>query len=558
MTEEAIFSESQFDDMVDWARSRQIHEIAARISGYWSHTGEFLKARGLFLKKWDGSVFPRDVYVVFNEGELGKEDFLTGRRIVHVPAPKKGKYPADCELVPSTFVLENSFRRDLQERVFFRGEEDYDAAIRWLRTFAPRYTITCLVEGVLVTRRKQMRCTITGIVSDVKDGRIFVEIVDAFNPSDPLNEDYKEFLTREWHVQVSKTKAEDAVTVRPIYALFEIGEELALTKKILSVKGVKVVLGGRTIIHDVNFEVERGEILGIIGESGAGKSTTLKAILGEFAYEGEIALFGYDARDTKAIAPFMGYIPQELSRMYADFNALENIVSFGRQYGLPDDVLLQRGKKILKDLGVDHVANQPVSSLSGGQQRRVSVAIAMVHNPRILFLDEPTSGLDPLVRYELWEYLDRINKLYGITLVVISHYLDEIEYCDKAAIFLRGVGFYDFGTPQELKAKLPGKGLATEVTLEKVSLEAMKLLENTPGVQFVIQRGERLRVLSDLPTDQIVDRVLETLERANIDVHSIEMKVVIDMVDYFTYVSEKTKEELGDARVGGGYEAGEK
>lgn len=75
----------------------------------------------------------------------------------------------------------------------------------------------------------------------------------------------------------------------------------------------------------------------------------------------------------------------------------------------------------------------------------------MVHNPYLIFLDEPTSGLDPLARYELWNYLDLINKEYGISLVVISHYLDEIEYCDKACIFLRGIGFYDFNSPQGLK-----------------------------------------------------------------------------------------------------------
>ncbi|MCP4763474.1 MAG: ABC transporter ATP-binding protein, partial [archaeon] len=230
---------------------------------------------------------------------------------------------------------------------------------------------------------------------------------------------------KNWIVQVSKVGLNK---IHPEYLVFEIGEELALTKKVLSVEDVKVVLGGRTIIHDVNFEIQKGDIMGIIGESGAGKSTTLKAILGEFDYEGEIFVFGINAHKTKSIAPFIGYVPQDLSRMYSNFNALENIVAFGRQYGIPDDILIQRGKKILKDLGIDHVANQKVESLSGGQKRRVSIAISIVHNPYLIFLDEPTSGLDPLARYELWHYLDVINKEYGITLCVISHYLDEIEY----------------------------------------------------------------------------------------------------------------------------------
>ena len=147
--------------------------------------------------------------------------------------------------------------------------------------------------------------------------------------------------------------------------------------------------------------------------------------------------------------------------MYQRFNLLENIVAFGRQYGIPDDILIQRGKKILEDLNIEHVANQTVEELSGGQKRRASIAIAMVHNPQLIFLDEPTSGLDPLARYELWEYMDLINKEYGITLCVISHYLDEIEYCDKACIFLRGIGF----KPLPYKIFTNAFGTAAELTI---------------------------------------------------------------------------------------------
>jgi ABC-type multidrug transport system ATPase subunit len=286
--------------------------------------------------------------------------------------------------------------------------------------------------------------------------------------------------------------------------------------------------------------------MGIIGESGAGKSTLLRALLGEVEYGGEAKVFGIDAHSTKQISPFIGYVPQDLSRMYGNFNALENIVAFGRQYGIPDDILIQRGKEILKDLNIDDVANQKVDSLSGGQKRRVSIAIAMVHNPYLLFLDEPTSGLDPLSRYNLWEYLDLINRRYNITLCVISHYLDEIEYCDSACIFLRNVGFYDWDTPIGLKKKLPGKGLAMEVTLEKVTVEALEQLRKLPEVDFVIQRGERFRILSNAPTVALSQKVMKVLESHNMAIHSLENKVQIDVIDYFTYVSTLQKETETD------------
>ncbi|MHA1340277.1 MAG: ABC transporter ATP-binding protein [Promethearchaeota archaeon] len=548
IVERSIFSETQFDEMIDWLDERKNYEIYCNLTGRW-FTNEFFKGKGKVLKKYNGNIFYNSLYILLEEGDLGKEDILIGRKIIQIkkpsilPARKLGKHlrkliardPEAPELLlPNTFELENHFKKDMQHQVFFRAEQDYEEALEWLHSFTQKYQVSCHIEGILVGIEQQIQCIITGTIEKVSDKDIFVRVMDAFDPTDPLNDDTKEYLSRNWLIQISRSGIDK---VHPEYMVFELGEELALTKQALTVENVKVVLGGRTIIHDVNFQIKKGEILGIIGESGAGKTTTLKAILGEFEYEGEIKVFGIDARKTRAIAPFIGYVPQDLSRMYGNFNALENIVAFGRQYGIPDDILIQRGKQILKDLGIDDVANQRVDSLSGGQKRRVSIAISIVHNPYLIFLDEPTSGLDPLTRYELWQYLDIINKNYGITLCVISHYLDEIEYCDKACIFLRGIGFYDFDTPLGLKQKLPGKGLALEVTLENVTIEAVEMLKSIPNIEFVIQRGERIRLLSDIPSNELALKVIETLEKNNIEIHSIENKVEIDMIDYFTYVS---------------------
>ncbi|MHA1871881.1 MAG: ABC transporter ATP-binding protein [Promethearchaeota archaeon] len=556
IVEESVFGEYQFDEMIEWLNQRNNFNIKCEITGVWTLTNEFFKGKGIILKKYDGTIFYNKLYILLEEGDLGTDNILIGRKIIEISRPiqiaplkklaiisknikkivnRRRKMPADIELLkPNTYVLKNSFKKDMQNKVFFRAEIDYDKAIDWLNNFTQKYKVSCHIEGILISEEKQVQCIVTGIVKNVTDKDIFIQIEDAFDPSDPLNDETKEWLTKDWTIQVSRTGLNK---IHPEYMLFEIGEELSLTKKVLTVENVKVTLGGRVIVHDVNFEIEKGEILGIIGESGAGKSTTLKAILGEFEYEGQIRVFGIDAHNTKAIAPFIGYVPQDLSRMYGNFNALENIVAFGRQYGIPDDILIQRGKKILKDLGIDHIANQRVDSISGGQKRRVSIAISIVHNPYLIFLDEPTSGLDPLARYELWSYLDIINKEYGITLCVISHYLDEIEYCDKAAIFLRGIGFYDYNSPLGLKEKLPGQGLALEVTLQKVTVEAVDELSKIPGVDFVIQRGERIRLLSNIPSNELAKMVIKRLTQAKIPIHSIELKVSVDMIDYFTVVS---------------------
>lgn len=545
IVEQSIFGKNQFRELLEWLDARKTFLIQCEITGTWNQTDQFFKGRGSVLKKYDGRLFTDSVYILLNEGDIGKENILIGRRIIEIknrhpiqPFQTFGMNQLDIAEIPevinpNVYVLKNYFRKDLQNRTFFRNRE-FDRALEFLTTLTKKYEVNAYIEGVLVSKTKQIPCIITGSVQNVIGRDIYLSLWDAFDPSDPLNDDTKEWLTREWTIQIGQSGINK---VHPKFLLFETGEELSLTRKVLYTKNLSVVLGGRTIIEDVNLNLERGEILGIIGESGAGKSTTVKAILGEFAYHGQILVFGIDAHDTKAIAPFIGYVPQDLSRMYQNFNCLENIVAFGRQFGLPDDILIQRGKKILTDLGIGHVANQPVSSLSGGQKRRASIAIAMVHNPYLLILDEPTSGLDPLARYELWEYLDVINKEYGITLIVISHYLDEIEYCDKACIFLRGIGFYDFNSPDGLKSSLPGKGLALEVTLETVNVEAVELLKTVEGVSFVIQRGERLRLLSSVPSNILADRVLDALNKAQIPIHSITYKVTVDMVDYFTYVS---------------------
>lgn len=530
IVEESIFSPAIFNDALEWIKNRESYLLEVEISGIWEQDQKFFRCVGVVLKQWTGAVFDNEIYLMLTGGELDIDEILVGRRIIRVVDPIDKKVGVH-EVSFQNLVIRNTFTRDMRDRCFFRIGE-YDKAIAWLESYVQKYNINCLIEGQYISERMNSRCTVSGAIKKVVDKEIFVEIEDAFNPEDPLNEENKVFLTREWIMQIA---LKGMKKLHPNYLVFEVGEELHLKERILEVKGLSVTLGKKNIIHDVNFSINGGEILGIIGESGAGKTTTLKAILGEFDYKGTIKIFGFNARDTKVVAPFIGYIPQELSRMYGNFNALENIVSFGRQYGIPEEILIQRGKKILEDLGIAEQANQPVETLSGGQKRRVSIAISIVHNPKLIFLDEPTSGLDPLARYELWEYLDLINKEYGITLVVISHYLDEIEYCDKAAIFLTGAGFYAFGTSSTLKAKLPGGGFALEITLETVSLEAIDVMRNVEGVAFVIQRGERIRILSDLPTLEISDRILQALDDSAITYHSIELKVAIDMIDYFTY-----------------------
>lgn len=546
--ETAIFAGmAQFNEIIDWLSARKAQIINFRLTGSWGPKEYLMSAEGRVLKSWRGEIFPDDLYLLLTRAkvdQIGEEVFCP--RIMHLHytrtlSIRATKFPQRDASQFDTILLENRFQRDLQNTMFFR-QEDFPVAAKWASDFLQNFTVKILVEGLLhISGRKSVRCLITGIVRHCQEQDIFIEVRDAHNLDNPQDQ-IAEFLKIAWLFRISQ-KFKGSNWIEPRYTFMVLTQELDLASKAIEVRKLNVSFGDKQVLKNVSFDHPQGKILGIIGESGAGKSTLLRAILGEIDYAGTISVFGIDAHETKTIAPSIGYVPQDLSLQYARFNPLENILAFASQFNLPQELVLQRGKKILEELELTVTA--PIEDLSGGQKRRASIAIALAHNPKMLFLDEPTSGLDPKTRFELWKYLDIINKEYRTTICVISHYLDEIEFCDQAAIFLNGVGMYDFGSPKDLKSSIPGKGLALEITLESVKTRSVRILREIDGVDFVIQRGERLRLLSDLPSDELAEKALAVLDKEKIAVHSVEFKVAIDMVDYFTYISKQRDIQLG-------------
>jgi ABC-2 type transport system ATP-binding protein len=297
------------------------------------------------------------------------------------------------------------------------------------------------------------------------------------------------------------------------------------------------VKSGKKLIENVSFSMREGEMLAIIGESGAGKSTTVKALIGDIPSTGVARIAGVDSRQSTKVRYFFGYCPQDLSYMYETFTPLENIIAFGKNYNIPEWQLIQRGKMLLRDFGILEKTNSPTRELSGGQQRRVSIAVALAHMPKVLLMDEPTSGLDPDNRNELWNYLDTINQEYGTSIVVITHYPVEAEFCDKVAVFMRGKSLVAFGSPAKLKSSLPSRGFAVGVVLEEVDPRARKILEKVEGVQFVLQRGELLKVYTEEPLEVIAQRCVENLNENEIAVKIVKTKAVSDMVDYYIAIT---------------------
>jgi ABC-2 type transport system ATP-binding protein len=196
--------------------------------------------------------------------------------------------------------------------------------------------------------------------------------------------------------------------------------------------------GDVTAVNGVNLEVRDGEILGIIGHNGAGKSTTLKMIVGLIdPTSGRVEVMGRDmAKDGTYVKRFLGYLPEE-SPLYENLTVNEYLRFFSELYDMPPKKAMERIDILLRSLNLPE-RNKLTGELSKGMKRKVAIARALLHDPKILVLDEPTSGLDPLTSFFIVDYL-RSLRAEGKTIVLSAHNLFHVEYvCDRVAILKNG------------------------------------------------------------------------------------------------------------------------
>jgi ABC-2 type transport system ATP-binding protein len=196
---------------------------------------------------------------------------------------------------------------------------------------------------------------------------------------------------------------------------------------------------GVQALKGIDLSVEEGDFFALLGPNGAGKSTTIGIVTSLVTKTGGTAkIFGHDIdRDFSAAKACIGLVPQELN--LNQFEKVESIVATqGGYYGLPRRVALERAEKYLRELQLWDKRNDIARSLSGGMKRRLMIARALVHEPRLLILDEPTAGVDIEIRRSMWEYLRKVNA-EGVTIILTTHYLEEAEsLCRNVAIIDQG------------------------------------------------------------------------------------------------------------------------
>jgi len=201
----------------------------------------------------------------------------------------------------------------------------------------------------------------------------------------------------------------------------------------------KTYRGGFEALKGINLEVEEGDFYALLGPNGAGKSTTI-GIISSLVNKtsGKVKVFGYDL-DTQLtdLKRQIGLVPQEFN--FNQFETVQQIVvNQAGYYGVPRSLAKERSEKYLKQLGLWDKRNEPARSLSGGMKRRLMIARALLHEPKLLILDEPTAGVDIELRRSMWEYLTKINQ-QGITIILTTHYLEEAE------TLCRNIGIIDSG-----------------------------------------------------------------------------------------------------------------
>ena len=249
--------------------------------------------------------------------------------------------------------------------------------------------------------------------------------------------------------------------------------------------------GAVRAIADLSVTVERGEMFGLIGPDGAGKTTTIRTICGLQATDGgTVRVLGLDPRrEHRAITNSVGYLSQQFS-LYGDLSVDENIAFFAEIHGVRDYTASR--DRLLELTGLVRFRTRLAQQLSGGMKQKLALACTLVHEPALILLDEPTTGVDPVSRREFWKLLAEFLSR-GVTIVMATPYLDEAERCSRVALLHEG-RLLALDRPDTLRAGLPG-GVAEVMTHDK--RRAAELLERLPGVLGVQMFGERAHVRFD-------------------------------------------------------------
>ncbi len=271
-----------------------------------------------------------------------------------------------------------------------------------------------------------------------------------------------------------------------------------------------------TAVDGLNLSVRRGEIFGLLGPDGAGKTTTIRMLCAIMdPSEGSARVAGFDTvKEPEEIKKRIGYMAQQFS-LYGDLTVLENLVFFADIFEVGRQEREERIARLLKFARLTEFQKRRAAHLSGGMQKKLALACTLIHRPEIIFLDEPTTGVDPVSRREFWDILTELH-LEGVTLFVSTPYMDEAERCSRVGLMFEG-SIIVCDTPTRIKELVEGELL--ELRPDRLR-EANRVIEGLTGVLEVQTYGDLLHVFVDDAARRASD-IQETLTGAGIAVHGL-------------------------------------
>ncbi|MFD3450430.1 ABC transporter ATP-binding protein [Microbacteriaceae bacterium 4G12] len=291
----------------------------------------------------------------------------------------------------------------------------------------------------------------------------------------------------------------------------------------LVVENITKSFGKKEVVRGVSFSVEKGESFGLLGPNGAGKSTTISMICGLLPYDdGDIQVGGISVRkNAMGVKKKIGVVPQDIA-LYPTMSAKENLIFWGRMYGLSAKAAKVRADEVLDYVGLRDREKDKIETFSGGMKRRINIGAALMHKPELLIMDEPTVGIDPQSRNHILETVKGLNE-QGMTVIYTSHYMEEVEYlCKRIAIIDHGK-VIAIGTKSDLCNRL-ANGVVIKMKVNQLEDSFIRAVKEIPQVDRIVTDKDDSMIDIFVVKEQVIGDIVACTVMHGVQVLALEVK----------------------------------